>query len=466
MKLFRRRISSFRKRRAALLKRPSPLVAYEKVYQPEMARRVSRWLRILMLMALAMLFVPWTQNFQTEGQLTTLTPSDRPQEVPSTIAGSVVKWYVREGQFVHEGDTILKLAEIKTEYFDTQLIRRTSLQVEAKESAVDAYINKIKAYDAQIMALESNLPLKLNQARNKLQQAALKVRTDSMAVVAADTNLVIARRQLERAQILYRDGIKPRQELEDKMNKYQEAEAKLIKARNDLLISQNEYINAQIELNAILNEYNEKISKAQSEREAAKSQLYATEAEIAKLQSQLSSYIIRSGFYIITAPQSGYVVKTLKAGIGEIVKEGEPVATIVPAQQQQAVELYVRPMDLPLVRLGHRVRVWFDGWPALVFSGWPNASYGTYGGIVAAIDYNISPNGKYRVLVKPDPDDHPWPDLLRMGTGAKGIFLLNNVPLWYELWRQFNGFPPDFYTGEDLKAAEKISPPKSSNNEK
>lgn len=453
MKFFKRRSSSFGARKAEVLKRPSPLLAYEKVYQPGLARRVSRWLRILMLMALATMFLPWTQNFQTEGQLTTLTPSDRPQEVPSTIAGSVVKWYVREGQFVNEGDTILKLTEIKTEYFDTHLIRRTGLQVEAKESAVDAYINKIKAYDAQIMALESNLPLKLNQARNKLQQTALKMRTDSMAVVAADTNLVIARRQLERAQILYRDGIKPRQELEDKLNKFQEAEAKLIKTRNDLLISQNEYINAQIELNAILNEFNEKISKAESEREAAKSQLYATEAEIAKLQSQLSSYIIRSGFYVITAPQSGYVVKTLKAGIGEIVKEGEPVATIVPAQQHQAAELYVRPMDLPLVRLGHRVRIWFDGWPALVFSGWPNASYGTYGGIVAAIDYNISPNGKYRVLVKPDPDDHAWPSLLRMGTGARGIFLLNNVPLWYELWRQFNGFPPDFYTGEDMKAS-------------
>ncbi|MCS6980248.1 MAG: HlyD family efflux transporter periplasmic adaptor subunit [Flavobacteriales bacterium] len=457
-------MSRFSRKRKTLLRRlsrevhiPAQLVGLEKVYQPRMARRVSLWLRILMLVGLGLMFLPWTQNFQTEGQLTTLTPGDRPQEVPSTIAGRVVKWHVREGQFVEEGDTLLQLTEVKTEYFDTQLIRRTQLQVEAKESAVDAYINKIKAYDAQIMALESNLPLKLNQARNKLKQTALKVRTDSIAVVAADTNLTVARRQLERAQILFRDGIKPRQELEDKLNKFQEAEAKLIKCKNDLLISQNEYINAQIELNAILNEFNEKISKAESEREAAKSQLYATEAEIAKLQSQLSSYIIRSGFYVITAPQSGYVVRTLKAGIGEIVKEGEAVATIVPASQQQATELYVRPMDLPLVRLGHKVRLWFDGWPALVFSGWPNASYGTYGGIVAAIDYNISPNGKYRVLVKPDPSDHPWPSLLRMGTGAKGIFLLNNVPLWYELWRQFNGFPPDFYTGEGLNAKPAIS---------
>jgi len=427
----------------------SYLISFDRVYQPVVARKMSRWFRLLMVLGFLFLFLPWTQNFQTEGTLTTLTPQDRPQEVPSTIAGSVVRWFVREGQYVQEGDTIIQLSEIKTEYFDTLLIKRTNLQVKAKEASVDAYINKIKAYDAQIMALENNLPLKLNQARNKIRQIALKLRSDSIATVAADTNLTVARRQLDRAQILFRDGIKPRQELEDKLNKFQEAESKLIKARNDFLISQNEYINAQIELNAILNDFNEKISKAESEREAAKSMLYATEAEIAKLQTQLSSYIIRSGFYYITAPQSGYIVKVLKAGIGEIVKEGEPIATVVPAQQQQAVELYVRPMDLPLVRLGNLVRVWFDGWPALVFSGWPNATFGTYGGIVAAIDYNISPNGKYRVLVKPDPKDHAWPALLKMGTGAKGIFLLNNVPLWYELWRQFNGFPPDFYEGVD-----------------
>jgi hypothetical protein len=23
--------------------------------------------------------------------------------------------------------------------------------------------------------------------------------------------------------------------------------------------------------------------------------------------------------------------------------------------------------------------------------------------------------------------------------------MLNDVPLWYEFWRQLNGFPPDFY---------------------
>lgn len=45
-----------------------------------------------------------------------------------------------------------------------------------------------------------------------------------------------------------------------------------------------------------------------------------------------------------------------------------------------------------------------------------------------------------------------------MGTGVQGIAILNDVPVWYELWRNINGFPPDYYevknekSGKDEKA--------------
>ncbi|MFK7980927.1 MAG: hypothetical protein AB8G86_13160 [Saprospiraceae bacterium] len=126
---------------------------------------------------------------------------------------------------------------------------------------------------------------------------------------------------------------------------------------------------------------------------------------------------------------------------------------IMPADFDLAVELFVSPMDLPLIELGEDVRFIFDGWPAFIFSGWPGLSFGTYHGQVTAIENNISKNGKYRVLVNSD-DDKPWPDALRVGSGAQGIALLNNVPIWYELWRQLNGFPPDFYDEEEGKAEE------------
>ena len=126
----------------------------------------------------------------------------------------------------------------------------------------------------------------------------------------------------------------------------------------------------------------------------------------------------------------------------------------MPVRVDYAVELFVRPVDLPLLSPGQKVRFMFDGFPAIVFSGWPQSSYGTFGGVIVAIESSVSTNGKFRVLVGEDKNDKPWPPTLKMGTGAAGIALLKDVPIWYELWRNINGFPPDYYQPQ-TKADEK-----------
>ena len=66
------------------------------------------------------------------------------------------------------------------------------------------------------------------------------------------------------------------------------------------------------------------------------------------------------------------------------------------------------------------------------------------------------------MLIKPDERDVPWPKALRFGAGLKAMILLNDVPIWYELWRQVNGFPPEYYksktdkqTGDAVKEEKK-----------
>ena len=64
------------------------------------------------------------------------------------------------------------------------------------------------------------------------------------------------------------------------------------------------------------------------------------------------------------------------------------------------------------------------------------------------VESSVSDNGKFRVLVAEDSADRKWPPQLRMGTGAQGFALLKDVPIWYELWRNINGFPPEYYKAE------------------
>jgi multidrug efflux pump subunit AcrA (membrane-fusion protein) len=266
-----------------------------------------------------------------------------------------------------------------------------------------------------------------------------------MEYQASKINYNIAVDQYERMKKLYEKDLKSLTDLENRKLTMQRAQATMISNEQKLLSSRNEVINAQVELTSIQAQYRDDISKAEAEKYSAMSNMYDAEMTVTKLQNQYMNYSVRTGYYYITAPQDGYITKAIQVGLGETIKEGEKIVSIMPANSKLAVEMYIRPIDLPLVQKGEHVRIQFDGWPAIVFSGWPNTSYGTYGGTVVAIDNFISDNGLYRVLVAPDPKDHPWPDALRVGAGSNSMLLLNDVPVWYELWRQINGFPPDFY---------------------
>ena len=366
------------------------------------------------------LFLPWTQNIRARGTVTSLSPDQRPQTIHAIIPGRLEEWFVREGQLVNKGDTILRLSEVKAEYFDPKLLDRTQEQITAKELTAKSYDEKVHSLDAQIDALSGGLIIKLEQARNKIIQARLKLQSDSIRVVASNTEIKVADDQYARGEQQFKEGLISKVELERRQVAQQRANANLIDAQNKLLDARNELLNAQLDLNGIRNDYRDKLSKAESEKFSSMSQMYTTEAEVSKMQVDLANYTVRAGNYYVTAPQQGYITKAVVTGIGETVKEGDDLVSVMPARFDLAVELYVRPMDMPLINKGQKVRFVFDGWPSIVFSGWPNTSYGTFGGQVAAIDNFISPNGKYRILVSPSPDEQPWPDAMRVG-GVSGF---------------------------------------------
>ncbi len=431
------------------------LEAFDHVYRQNQSSKVRRVFWVIIITVVVILFIPWTQNIRSEGAVTTLRQEQRPQQMNNIIPGRIVKWWVKEGDQVKKGDTIIQLAEIKDDYLDPNLLQRTDQQKNAEQLTIDFYQNKVGAIAQQMEALQSERDLKLSSIDNKVIQTKRKVQSDSIKVVAAKNEMSVADRQLEGATKMFEQGVIALTEFERRKVLYQNTNAKLIGSQNDYNNSKQDLLILQLERSGAIQEYAEKIAKAQGDQFQSQSQIASGQGKVAKLQNQYDNFRIRSGQYYVLAPQDGQVIKAKKAGLNEIVKEGDMIIEIVPKDFELAVEIWVRPMDLQLLNIGQKIRFMFDGFPAIIFSGWPSASYGTFGGKVVAIESNLSNNGMFRVLVAEDKTDRVWPKNIKLGAGAVSFALLKDVPIWYELWRQVNGFPPDFYQeqqdGKDAK---------------
>ena len=437
------------------MKKSIQLNAYRKIYEGDKKSKVKYWFYGIIFFLAIIMFLPWTQNIKSNGDVTTLYQDQRPQEINSPIPGRIEKWYVKEGDFVAKGDTILQISEIKAEYLDPNLIGRTQQQLAAKKDANEYYKGKITTNNAQIVALNQAKVLKIKQLSNKLAQLENKLTGERAELSAAENEFNLAKDQYERQQKMYDEGLVSQTQLQQRNVSFQNSMSKKIMVENKIAQTQQEFTNIRIEQNSVEQDYTEKISKAEGDRFQSNSLISTGEGEIAKLENQVSNYTIRNGMYIVTASQAGQVVQAKKSGIGEILKDGERIAVIVPSKINYAVEMYVRPIDLPLIEIGQNVRFMFDGYPAIVFSGWPEGSFGTFGGKIVAYENSISPNGMFRILVAEDGSNKKWPEQLKIGSGAQGIALLKDVPIWYELWRNINGFPPDFYKQKDEKTSEK-----------
>lgn len=429
------------------------LQSFDKIYRIHKKSKVKRWFFFILLAGVITLFLPWTQNIKIKGNVSSLYQEQRPQQLNSPIPGRIIKWNVKNGDYVKKGDTLLQLSEIKEDYLDPLLVQRTEEQVQAKKGVRDYYEAKVGTTNNQLQALNAARELKLNQLKIKISQLNNKLTGEEAELEAAKNELKLSEDQFARQKKMYDEGLVSLTQFQQRSISYQNSVAKKTASENKVAQTRQEILNTQIEQNSVVQDYTEKLSKIEGERFQSMGQIEGSDGDIAKLQNQVANYKARQGLYFIIASQDGQIVQLNKAGIGEVLKDGENIGTIVPTTVDYAVEIYIKPVDLPLVKEGQRVMCIFDGFPAIVFSGWPDSSYGTFAGKVIAVESNISPNGLFKALVIEDKNEKRWPPKIKMGTGVQGIAILNDVPIWYELWRNINGFPPDYYEVTNTKSA-------------
>jgi multidrug resistance efflux pump len=403
----------------------------EMTHSPVRIRHFSRALALaFVLLLIGLVFLPWQQFVSGSGRVVAYDPQERSMTVEAPLAGRVQRAYVVEGQAVKQGETLFDLIDN-----DPNLLANLEQQGAAAAARHEAAEQRLVSLDAQLGQIERALPLAIEAAKTRLDAAGFAATT--------------AQQQLARIKALYDDarGLASQRDFELALLERDRAAAELARAKADLG-------RAELDARAALNSATAARESARADRAAAEQALVSIDIQINQTQMQR-----------VVAPRDGIVFR-VQATEGTFLKAGSPLCIVIPETANRMVELWLRGNDMPLVqaqetdadgnvvRPGSPVRLQFEGWPAIQFVGWPSVAIGTFGGEVVLVDPTDDGRGRFRVLVAEKPSVIEevdgdvrvisWPGArwLRQGVRANGWVLLQRVPLWFEVWRQLNGFPP------------------------
>lgn len=417
--------------------------ALELVQSPSLIRRLSGFTALAMVSTIVgMGFLPWRQTSKGTGKVVAYLPTERPQTVEAPIYGRVVGWGegIVEGKLVKKGDIILTLRDN-----DPERAGRLEMEVTASEQKLRLAESKAESYGRQVVDLRDAKTQLVNAYTQLVEEAKRKLAAEQQGVIAADAAVAQTKSNYERQRRLFDEGLSSGTNFEKDRRSYEEAQAKLQAAHEYVAAAQNSLSAKMADLEKNTLEAQTKIDKAIADQQGAQGEAALALKELTQAQGKLAQFQSRN----VEAPRDGMILRLFVNDNAEMLKEGDPLFTIVPVTAQRAVELWINGNDIPLVSLGREVRLQFEGWPAVQFAaGWPEAAMGTFGGEVVAIDATDNGQGKFRVLIRPN-NSEEWPSdrFLRQGVRANGWVLLNRVALGYEIWRQLNGFPPVY--GDD-----------------
>jgi RND family efflux transporter MFP subunit len=188
---------------------------------------------------------------------------------------------------------------------------------------------------------------------------------------------------------------------------------------------------------------------ARRDFEAAQIKVADHRAKLAEARAKLSRVDVtlnRQAAQTVRAPRDGRIQSINAAAGATLVSAGDRLATLAPQAPVRIVELMVDGRDIAMIRPNRPVRLAFEGWPAVQFSGWPSIAQGMFDGRVRSIDPSAQMTGLFRVLVEPMPGKPAWPtdDYVRLGAKVRGWIQGETVSVGYELWRQLNDFPLEF----------------------
>ena len=445
------------------------LKSWELVQVPPYLRRYGWWsIRILVLGFLLLIFVPWTQTITATGQLSAYSPYERPQDIEAQIIGRIKKWHVFEGVRVKQGELILELDDIDPSFLSPELLALLDQQKVALEQTRKAALERAEQLEKRIGEMENLVKAAVPSAEARVVEAENKVRAAEQRIIAAKVAYDTAELNVDRHRQLATQGLVSQRELELTIQAAIATKAELKAAGAQLKAAQQDMKALSFGRDQISADVLQQLLHAEAARAEALVAAARAADELASVSLRLSNAVQRRIYSRVVAPIDGTVVKMAEVGPGETIKQGDKLVRISPTSADKAAELVADGLDAPLLNPGRKVRLLFYGVPAIPLPAWPELMAGTFGGVIKVVDQVDNGKGNFRFWVVPDPEDRPWPEQAcaaettefwlkawpwgtqvcgRQGMKIMGWVVLNRVPLWYELWRRFNLFPPDYQEG-------------------
>lgn len=395
---------------------------------------------VLVVSVVAMFFVPWRQTAKGNGNVIALDPQNRPQAVRSPSEGIITYLMpgLREGSYVLKDELLVRLtpfAEGGVSQIDTQIVAVESKR-SAAESSLSVFEQAAVLQESSGQSMNQSLKQDYEGARKKWEQAKNEV-------ISLQADLEDKRNKYRIAQEVAEKGLVSREELFSKRQAVESQQAKVFKSENAVDEAYAALMSKEEEIESKKQDISIKNKAANSKILESIGKLRSIEKELIDLQNKRDQYDRLE----IRATRTGWIQQWNGLEGSEPVKKGDQLCVIVPDVAELSVEMKISGNDMPLVHEGDRVRLQFEGWPAVQFVGWPSVAVGTFGGKVNRVSPTDDGKGNFQIVVSPDTGvdgKEPWPDsrYLRQGVRVSGWVLLKRVPLGYEIWRQLNGFPP------------------------
>lgn len=160
--------------------------------------------KIVFLVLLFLLFVPWIAFTVGKGQVSAINPHERVQPVTAPVSGFIKSWHVKEGDRVKEGQVIADLVDNDPSFLDRLEREKNAASSGLESSKLMLETAKIDL-DRQKKLFEQGLSSRKDYEKAKIEFSKLNVEYSKNTAILTKSETQLSRQSTQRV-VAPRDG--------------------------------------------------------------------------------------------------------------------------------------------------------------------------------------------------------------------------------------------------------------------